>query len=66
MKAFPIDVNFFNFLESLLFMSLHEAQYRLNKRYSGHNLRVKINKHGEVRIYNGAGMLIASMRGKEK
>lgn len=66
MRPFPIDIDFFNFLESLLFMSISEARHKLNKRYPGYNLWVRINKYGEVRIYNSAGKLLASMRKERK
>ncbi len=66
MRPFPIDVEFFNFLETLLFMTAREATVLLNRRYPGYNLRVKIDKHGDVRIYDSLGRILASMRKERK
>lgn len=65
MKPFPIDLDFFDFLNTLFFMTAREATQLLNKRYPGYNLRVKIvNKHGDAKIYDAAGKFLASIRTK--
>ena len=66
MRPFPIDTKFFDFMETLLFMTAYEATRLLNRKYPGYNLRVKINKYGETRIYDSAGRILASMRKERK
>lgn len=66
MKPFPIDNKFFDFLDTLLFMTAREATFAMNRRYPGYNFRVKINRRGDAKIYNGIGQVIASIRAKRK
>ncbi|MCK5605932.1 hypothetical protein KAR91_28805 [Candidatus Pacearchaeota archaeon] len=47
-------------------MTAYEATRLLNRKYPGYNLRVKINKYGEARIYDSAGRILASMRKERK
>ena len=66
MKPFPIDIKFFDFLDTLLFMTAREATIAMNRRYPGYNFRVRVKRNGDTKIYNGAGEFIASIRAKRK